>query len=604
MAEKTGSEIIVDHLIKEDIPYIIGIPGHGCLAFVDALYNRREKIKQIQVRHEQSAVHMADGYYRVAKKPLAVYSSIGPGALNLVMGMANAYVDSVPVLGIIGETHTYMFGRGVLQEIERDHWANSYRVFEPVTKKTWQVTRVDQLPRVMNSAFNSMLTGRRGPVVINLPMDVQADSIEVPDYQPQNHRATSFIEPDYTPTIRPAMEMLTNAKRPVVLIGGGLHHAEAYAELKQFVERIGAAVICTFGGKGSIEEDHPLYVWHAGSKGTDCGNHFARTADVVLAIGCRFADQSTSSYKFGETYRFPETKLIHVDIDPYEIGKNYPVDVGIVGDLKFVLKSMNQYCETNGINRDWENGEYFKEIQEIKRKWFEKLADSQGAELSPITISNFFKVFRGIIDRDAIVVTSSGNSQAQLLQEFPILSPGANITTHGFSAMGFAVPAAMGAKLAAPEKQVFAVVGDGDFMMTMQEMATAVQYNIPIVIIVLNNSAWQAITDLQISAFGEERVIATKFEKHDINELYSPDFSEVAKNFGLYSEKVENPNDVGNAVRRAIEVNKPALIEIIVNQNYPYSGGSPTGWWDVPIPTYLEEKRKAYEQERSKIRYQ
>ncbi|MCM3761334.1 thiamine pyrophosphate-binding protein [Alkalihalobacillus oceani] len=595
---KTGSEIIVDHLIKEEVPYIIGIPGHGILGFVDTLNERQNKIKNIMVRHEQSAVHMADGYYRIKKKPLATYASIGPGAINLATGLATSFTDSVPVFSVIGETHTHMFGRGVLQEIQKYNWANSTRIFEPITKKTWQATRVDQVPRIMNMAFNEMMSGRRGPTLLNLPMDIQADSIEMEDYDPKQRRHTVQDQVNIIPGIEKAVKLLLEAKRPMILAGGGIHGSSAYKELKQLAEYTGAAVITTFSGKSAIEEDHPLYGWIAGAKGTDCGNSIARDADVIIAIGCRFADESTSSYKKGVTYNMPETKLIHVDIDPHEIGKNYPVELGIVGDAKLVMSSMIQYIAENNLQVDWEKSAYFNEIQEKKATWFTKMLKLQHDTRVPVTHSRFFKELREYLDRDAIVATSSGHSQAQLLQEFPFLAPGTNVTTAGFSTMGFALPAALGAKLAAPDKQVAVVVGDGDFSMTLQELATAVQYNIPVVAIVLNNSGWVCIRDLQTDVYGADRVIATEFKKDNTDELYSPDFTQIAKGFGVYAEKIRRPEEVKKALDRAFKQNGPALLEIEVFREYPHSGVSATGWWDVPVPTYLEDRRKKYEEEK------
>ncbi|MCM3704666.1 MULTISPECIES: thiamine pyrophosphate-binding protein [Bacillaceae] len=596
----TGSEIILEHLIQEEVPYIIGIPGHGILSFVDSFVKRKDKIKSIMPRHEQSSIHMADGYYRVKKKPLATYASIGPGAINTAVGLATSFVDSVPVFTVVGETHTHMFGRGVLQEIQKYNWANSVRVFEPITKKSWQATRVEQLPRIMNSAFNEMMTGRRGPVLLNLPMDVQADSIDVTLDDSRKRR----VSDDYTeimaiPGIEKAVNILLNAKRPVILAGGGIHASSAYEELKNLAEATGSAVLCTFSGKSAIEEDHSLYGWIAGSKGTHCGNSIAKEADVILAVGCRFADETTSSYRKGVSFNFPDTKLIHVDIDPHEIGKNYPVEIGIVGNAKDVLANMIRYIHENQLMKDWQDSDYYHEIQRKKNEWFAYMHKIQNDNRSPATISRFYKELREYLDRDAIVVTSSGNSQAQILQEFPFLAPGTNVTTGGFSTMGYAFPAALGAKLAAPDKQVCAVVGDGDFSMTLQELATAVQYNIPIVVIVLNNSGWQAITDLQISAFGKERIMATEFRMDNEGELYTPNFAQVAAGFGVHSQHISNPNEIKSALKNAFKQNGPSLIEITVNREYPYSGGISTGWWDVPVPTYLSDKRKVYEKEKA-----
>ena len=592
----TGGEIIAEYLIKEKVPYVIGIPGHGCLGLVDAFKGREDRIKVLQPKQEMCAVHMADAYYRLTGKPLAVFTSIGPGAINTAIGVATAYVDSTSVLVITGATHTHMFGRGVLQEIERAHCSNFPRVLEPIVKRYWQVTDVKQLPFILQRAFNQMLGGRRGPVLIDLPMDVQCDSADVDILEPEEHQPRGRILGD-PEDIEKAADLLSCAERPVILAGGGVVTSQAFEELKEIAEYIGAAVITTMMGKSSFPENHPLYAWHAGSKGTACGNKLASSSDVLLAVGCRFADETASSYKQGVSFSIPPTKLIHIDIDPAEIGKNYPVEIGIVGDAKSVLKGFLSCFDRNGKPREYKATSYFKEIQSLKSEWFKSLAKLQDPEKVPVTISALLKEIRAYLDDDAIVVSSSGNTQAQVLQEFPFYQPKTCLTTGGFSTMGFTLPASLGAKLAYPERQVIGIVGDGDFMMTMQELSTAIQHDLPVVIVLVNNMGWIAIKDLQMAAFGEDRPVSTDFLK-DSGELYSPDFKQIAEGFGCYSERIKEAKEVQPALKRAFESGKPAVIEVIVNREYPFSGSPAAGWWDVPVPTYLEARRKKYEKER------
>jgi acetolactate synthase-1/2/3 large subunit len=593
----TGGEVVAEHLVGRGVPYLVGIPGHGCLALLDA-FKTREQVRVLQVRHEQSAVHLADGFYRASGRPLAVYTSIGPGAANTVVGLATAFVDSTSVLLLCGDVHTYMFGRGVLQEVERQHWANLARIFEPVTKRYWQVMRPDQLPAVMNRAFSEMLGGRRGPVAVSLPMDVQADAAEVElNVSPLETAGRTAADQQ---AVARAAELLLSAQRPLILAGGGVLAAEASQELQALAEYLGAAVITTFASKGCFPEDHPLYGWHAGSKGTTCGNALARSADVLLAVGCRFADETASSFRHGVSFSIPPTKLIHADIDPGEIGKNYPVEAGLVGDAGAVLEQLLQEVRARAPRREYPGTPYFQEIQRLKEEWLRELSPYRDSDRVPVTISRFIKELRAALARDAIVVTSAGNPQAQVLQEFVFYQPRTNVTSGGFSTMGFTLPAAIGAKLAAPQQQVVGVAGDGDFLMTMQELATAVQYDVPVVICVLNNMGWQAIRDLQISAFGRERVLATEFTHG--NEPYTPHFADIARAFGCHSQRIESAAEVGPALARAFASGRPSVIEVMVNREFPYSGGLVTGWWDVPVPTYLKERREAYERERSEER--
>ena len=595
---RTGGEIVVDTLIQEKVPYVLGIPGHGNLALVDAFLGREDKIKVLQVKQEMSAVHVADGYYRMTGRPLAVFTSIGPGAVNTAIGAATAYVDSTAVLILTGSTHTHMRGKGVLQEIERSHDANFPRMLEPVVKRYWRVDAVGQLPTIMQRAFNAMMTGRRGPVLVDIPMNVQADSVDVELSDPSTRMPQGRISGDPR-QIERAAELLTTAKRPVILAGGGVLTSEAWDELKEAAEWIGAAVIATLQAKSAFPEDHPLYAWLAGSKGTTCGNTLASSADVLMAVGCRFADETASSYKPGASFSIPPTKLIHVDIDPGEIGKNYPVEVGIVGDAKAVLTDLIGALKDGGKKREYEASAYFAEIQKAKRAWLDHVESLQRSTLEPVTISRALGEIRDVLDREAVVVTSSGNVQAQMLQEFPFYTPKTNLTTGGFSTMGFSLPASLGAKLALPDRQVVNLVGDGDFMMTMQELSTAVQLDLPVVTVLVNNMGWLSIKDLQMAAFGEDRAMATDFLDQE-GTIYSPDFKAIAEAFGCYAERVSKPGEVGPALRRALDSGHPAVLEIRVNRIYPHSGSPAVGWWDVPVPTYLKERRARYEKERAK----
>jgi acetolactate synthase-1/2/3 large subunit len=575
MPKYTGGEIIAKYLIKEGVKYVLGIPGHGCLAFVDALFQNKDKITLIQPKQEMSGVHMSIGYFRVTSQPLCVFTSIGPGAINTAIGLADAFVDSFPVLCITGNTHTHMRGKGVLQEIERNRDSNMPRILEPIVKRSWQVTDVKQLPTVMQRAFNHMKTGRMGPTVIDLPMDVQAAAIDVEIPDPLERRASGKIlgAPEQ---IRKVVELLKKAKRPVLLLGGGVVTAEAYDEVKEVAEKLGAAVVVTMMGKDAFPNDHELFAWSTGSKGTTVGLRMTSTADVLLSIGCRFADETASSYRDGVSFSIPPTKLIQIDIDPHEIGKNYPVAVGVVGDAKACLRQIIE--EFGDYERNYEKTDYFKEIQKEKQKWFEFLNEHRDDSKVPVMISTVLREVRKFFDRDAIIITSSGNVQAQMIQELEFYEPKTCITAGGFSTMGYSVPA-------------------GDLMMTISELSVAVQLGLSnIFFIVLNNHGWIAIKDLQQAAFGEDRGYGTSFYDKSGN-TYSPDFSKIAEGFGCYSEKISKKEEIIPALERATKSNKPVVIEILVNRDYPHSGSPACGWWDVPVPDYLTERRMKYEEE-------
>lgn len=590
----TGGQIIMKYLEKEQVPYVLGIPGHGILSFFDALKESEKagKVKYIQVKHEQSAVHIADGYYRTKGEPLATFTSIGPGALNTSIGLATAYVDSVPVFQVNGDTHTNMKGVGVLQEIERAQDSNFIRTMEPVTKRCWRAESVEQLPRLMQRAFNQMETGRKGPVVIGLPMDVAAEATEV-NFDEIGTRKTASKPVGQKEYIEQAVELMKGAKRPVILAGGAVLRSDMEEKLVELAELWGAAVLTTMAGKSAFPEEHPLNGFHTGSKGTPVGIKLSSTADVILALGTRFADETTCSYKDGVGFSFPKTKLIQVDLEAAEIGKNYPCDCGIIGDVSKVTEQLiEEYKEKVSASRDFMDNGYTKEILELKKAWSKMLEEKRAVDFEHPTISQVIGIMNECLPEKTIISTSSGNTQAQLFQEYCFKNGQKHLTTGGFSTMGWAMPAAIGAKLAKPETPVVALMGDGDFMMTMQELSVMAQYNIPVVVLLLNNSGWMAIKDLQADVFGEEYMFGNDFMKGE--ELYSPDFAEIAKNFGLYSEKVEKKEDVSGAIINALNSGRPALVEITVHRDYPESGGKAYGWWDMPIPAYMEERRKGF----------
>ena len=590
----TGGQVVAKSLVRNKVPWVAGIPGHGCLGLVDAFREEKGYLPVYLVRHEQSAVHMADGYYRVAGDPAAVFTSIGPGALNLAVGLGTAYADSTAMLSIIGETHSYMFGRGVLQEIERKRAADSLRVLEPLTKYSACITQGNQLPHALTRAYMAMKTGRPGPAVLALTMDVQSEGVPAG----LKEEALEFPGPPAPDAqlIARAAALLNSARRPVILAGGGVLRSKAFKELIQLAERLGAAVITTMAGKSSFPENHPLYGWHAGSKGTVCGNELARSADVLLALGCRFADETTSSYRQGISFDIPRTMLIHADIDAAEIGKNYDVEIGIVGEARSVLQALVD--ELGDASENYLDKTYTKEISEKREQWLASLKSFRADHFSPITISRSLAEIRSALPADAFVVTSSGHSQAQVLQEFPFYEPGTLVTTGGFSTMGFSLPAALGVKLAYPDRQVMPIVGDADFLMTVQELAVAVQYGIAIKVVVFNNQGFLSIRDLQKDVYGEERSYAVEFNGLK-GQPEAPDFVALARSFGLNARKVSQPGEAGQAVKDILAEDGPSLLEVEVNRAYPWSGGNATGWWDVPVPLYLEERRSKYEQARN-----
>jgi len=589
----TGAHIIAHALVKAGMPYALGIPGHGCWCLTDAFLDVSDRLKTLLVMHEQSAVHAADGYFRAPGRPLAAFTSIGPGSTNTVVGLATAFVDSSAVLLLTGSTHTYMRGHAVMQELDRAQESNNLRIFEPVSKRQYLATTVKSLPHILHRAFNAMLSGRPGPVHLDLPMDVQADAadVDIPDFDRRVPAARP--RPDATLAAQ-AARLLYNARRLVIVAGGGVILSEAAQELVALAEYLGAAVVTTWQGKGAIPEDHPLNAWGVGTQASDCGNQLAASADVLLAVGCRFVDWTSSSFRPGATYTIPPTRLIHLDLDPAEIGKNYPTEIGLVADAKAGLADLRDAVREVGKAKDYRSGEYFADIQSKKAAWDQRLGLNRDALTTPVTQARVMKELRAVLDREAIVTSGAGHVQGVVRQAFPVYEPRTHLTSGGFSTMGFTVPAAIGAQLAHPERQVVACAGDGDFMQTMQEMAVAVMYDLPILIMVLNNSGFISIKGGQTHNFGRTTVVG--FQKKD-GSPYSPNFCEAARAFGLHAQRISAPDEVQPAVRRALATKGPALIEVIVNRDFT-RGVTSTGWWDMPIPEYLPERRAQYVSER------
>jgi acetolactate synthase-1/2/3 large subunit len=593
MDKLTGGQIVMKALKREQVPYILGIPGHGVLSLFDAVRESVEKgdIEYIQVKHEQTATHIADAYFRMTGRPLATISSIGPGSLNTAIGLATAYVDSSAMLALCGDTHVHMKGVGVLQEIERYQDSNFLRALEPLVKRSWRAESVQQLASIMDRAFAQMQTGRCGPVAVALPMDVQAASCEdaLSEGKPKRVKGVTYAGKE---SIQKAVDLMKTARRPVILAGGAALRTRAADRLVRLAEKWNAAVITTMAGKSAFPENHPLYGFHAGSKGTPVGLALASQADVILALGSRFADETASSYREGISFSFPKTKLIHVDIQPEEIGKNYHADIGIVADLNCVLE---QLAEAYGPAD--ERPEYVSEIADRKREWERALEQKRKTPVDELSISQVIGELNNCLPADTIISTSSGNTQAQMLQEYRFDKPYTCLTTGGFSTMGWALPAAMGAKLACPGQPVVALMGDGDFLMTMQELSTLAQYNIPVVIVLCDNCGWYAIKDLQHDAYGEKYTFGNDWMRD--GKVYTPKYKAISEAFGIPAWHVTKKEEVADAVKKALALNGPAMIVADVSREYPYTGGEAFGWWDVPVPSYMTELREKYERERN-----
>ncbi len=539
----TGARVLVECLKEEDVEHIFGYPGGAVLPIYDEIYDE-VSIEHILVRHEQGAAHAADGYARVKGKPGVCMATSGPGATNLVTGIATAYMDSSPVIAITGQVPTTMIGKDAFQEVD------AVGVFMPITKHNYQIGKPEEIPEVVKEAFKIAVTGRPGPVHIDVPKDVQEAEVDVEIPKTVEVEGLNVVKRGHPMQIKRAAELLAEAERPVILAGGGCVISNATRELIELAELLGAPVATTLMGKGVFPEDHPLALGIAGMHGTKAANYALTECDVLLAVGCRFSDRTT-----GDPSGFaPEAKIIHVDIDPAEIGKNIPVDVPIVGDAKLVLRD---------LIKELKRRKYLRE----RKRWGERIEELKAeVEMPPepteseqrINPRELVRVLYEVLkDRNYILTTDVGQNQMWMARYFPVEEPRRFISSGGLGTMGFGLPAALGAKVAAPDKTVVAVVGDGGFLMTAQELATAVDNDIEVKVFVMDNRLLGMVAQWQ-RLFYDERLSESKLdEKTDIVKL--------TESYGAVGITVEEPDELESAVEDAFETPGTVVVDVFVD---------------------------------------
>jgi len=432
-------------------------------------------------------------------------------------------------------------------------------------------------------------------VHLEIPRDVQSAKTEIDVADLAKRLPIGKPRADAL-AIEAAIRLLLSAQRPCIVAGGGLISSNASPELKLLVERLGIPVVFTWNGKGSLPEDHPMNAGTVGWPGSLPGNTIASRADVVISLGCRFTDWSASSWRKGVSFSIPESKLIQVDIDPREIGKNYPAEVGVVGDIRLVLADLNAGISDVQVNiARAKRPAYHDELHRLWNEWNEIQQHRRSYNGMPTTMLRTLRELRMVLPRHGIVTVGSGHPQSSTKQDFPIYEPRTHLTPGSYSPMGFALPAAIGAKLAKPEAPVVCIIGDGDFMMCVQELATCVAYNIPVVFLILNNAGYISIRDGQDALMG--RNIASEFKRKGTNEPYTVDFVALAKSFGFdVATRVERPEDIGPTIKRALDSNAPAVVEIPITRDVSIAASNVVGWWDFPpVPNAPQGVKADYE---------
>jgi acetolactate synthase-1/2/3 large subunit len=579
-----GGEVIVEYLAREKVPYVFGLCGHGNVGLLDALYDRTDAIRTISTRHEQTAGHMADAYFRVAHRPVATLTSCGPGSTNLPITLACAFMDSSAFLAITGNVPTSQFNRAAFQETYRHFQADFPSVIRPYVKRSWQPTRADMLPTALRQAFATMLGGRPGPVNLDVPFNVFKEPAEVDVPEPGAWRDGISSRSGGDPaTIQRAVELLREARRPLVYVGHGVTLSEGAAELTEFARRLRIPVIFSPNGFGTLPMTDPLALGFVGRNGVFHANEAARTCDVLLAIGVRFDDRSSSSWIPGYSFNIPPTRLIHVDIDREEIGRNYPVHLGIVGDARTVLRQLLAAVDPVGSGAAARDA-WLADTAKWRARWEAFIRPQRESEAEPIHPQRVVQALRAVLPDDGIVLPDVGVHHNWLVQFWPARRPGTLLNSWGFGAMGFGVCGVLGAKLAAPDRPCVAVCGDGGFMMRPDVLCTAVEYDIPAVWVVWNNFAYGGIRDIQMGMLAK-REIATSFVREKDGRLINPDFVALARACGADGIRVERPGDLAGALEHALRAEAPFVLDVHVDRDVrPPSVGT----WELPPLPYGE----------------
>ncbi len=540
----TGSKIILESLIREGVDTIFGYPGGAVLNIYDELFNYKDKIKHVLVRHEQGAAHAADGYARASGKVGVVLVTSGPGATNTITGIATAYMDSVPIVILTGQVPTNLIGNDAFQE------ADTVGITRPCTKHNYLVKDIKDLARTIKEAFYIASTGRPGPVLIDIPKDITSSVYEF-DYpegvELRGYNPTYF---GHHVQLSKVVKELLNAKRPLLYVGGGVISSNASAELKELAELLDLPVTSTLMGLGGFPSEHSLFFGMLGMHGTYAANMAISNADFIIAIGARFDDRVTGKVEeFGRNAKFA-----HIDIDPSSIGKNVKIEIPVVGDVKSVLNSLLEMLSAKSKEISSTQYDRLKWLEEINIwKYEHPLSYKMNDIIKPqYVIEKIYELTGG----SAIISTEVGQNQMWAAQFYKFNSPRTFLTSGGLGTMGYGFPAAIGAQIACPDKVVFDIAGDGSIQMNIQELATAVQYNLPVKIAIVNNNFLGMIRQWQ-ELFYKKRY---SFSEMNVN----PDFVKLAEAYGAVGLRATKPNEVEDVLKKALSIKKPVIMDLVV----------------------------------------
>ena len=538
-----GARILLECLSRLGIKEIFGYPGGAVIPIYDELYSFKD-IKHYFARHEQGAVHEADGYARSTGKVGVCLATSGPGATNLVTGIMTAHMDSIPLLAITGQVTSTLLGKDAFQE------SDIVGITVPITKNNYLVQDIRELPRILKEAYYIASTGRPGPVLVDIPRDIQLEEIPFDEFKKLYEQ--EFELEGYNPVyeghkgqIKTAIKMIKDSKKPLIIAGAGILKGHAYDELKEFVDKTNIPVAMTLLGLGSFPGDHELALGMIGMHGTTYANYAANEADLVIAAGMRFDDRVT-----GNPQKFlPNAKIIHIDIDPAEIGKNKLIDVPIVGDLKNVLAELNEKVPKLSHTK------WLDEVAKLKKKYSLTFRKTEEDVLIPQEI--LFEINK-LTKGEVIVATDVGQHQMWSAQFIKFNNPYSILTSGGAGTMGFGLPAAIGAQVANPDKKVLAIVGDGGFQMTFQELMMVKEYNLPVKIFIINNSYLGMVRQWQ-ELFNDRR-----YSSVDLS--YNPDFIKIGEAYGIKSIQLKTKKDLKKHLKKILESDEAVLVECIVEK--------------------------------------
>ena len=563
---RIAAYLLTEYLERLGVEVIFGLCGHTVIGFLDAL--GKSRIRYISTRHEQVAAHAADGYARASGKVGVLMTHLGPGLTNAATGVANAALDSIPMVVIAGDVPTYYYGRHPHQEVNLHQDADQFQIFRPFCKRVYRVDNVRDLPRIVERAFHLAQSGRPGPVLVDVPMDVFSADLEVDAFATT---PPEIAKPGLDPaTAARIVDALATSRRPVLYAGGGVLSARATRELQALAEALQVPVAHTLMGKGCLPHDHPLLLGQSGFWGTPIANERCRTADLIVAIGTRLAEANSSSWDPRFTFSIPPTRLIHIDADLAEIGRNYQTELGVVADAKLALAALADEARDK---RHADRGRLTEEIARGRKEFASNWADEWTSDKFPLRPERILSELRRAAPADAFIVTDVGWNKNGVGQQFPINVPGTFITPSGLATMGFGPAAALGVKVAQPGRHTIALVGDGGFSANPSVIATAMEAGLPVIWVVMDNSAFGTIAGLEQMHYGT--TFGCMFECD--GKPYQVDYAAMARSFGADGYLIEAADQLAPALQAALASGRPSLIQVPM-ENVP----TPTpGHWDI-----------------------